>query len=99
VAESRGGATTDVNAVATGKSGINVDVPDNNAGGDTATMTLIINRGVVSAGGGGRVRLPLSLVGEFQVVAEEDAAHHWDPEERVCRGLFFLGGVGAVDFL
>jgi hypothetical protein len=34
------------------------------------------------------VRSPLSLVGEFQVVAEEDAAHHWDPEERVCRAFF-----------
>jgi hypothetical protein len=36
------------------------------------------------------VRLPCSLVDGFQVVAEEDAAHHRDPEERVRRQLVFF---------
>ncbi len=45
--------TTDVDAVAAGKSGIDVDVPDNDAGGDAARMTSIINHGIVSARGGG----------------------------------------------
>jgi hypothetical protein len=30
-------------------------------------------------------------VGGFQVVAEKDAAHHSNPEERVHRQLFYFG--------
>ncbi len=30
-------------------------------------------------------------MGRFQVVAEKDAAHHRDPEERVRRQLVFFG--------
>jgi hypothetical protein len=37
-------------------------------------------------------------VGGFQVVAEEDAAHRWDPEERGCASsaIFVIFGLWVV---